>query len=367
MNHFVVPEWLYVLLLTIGLTVITVLLVLRQQWRRLSKGLAQLEQKNDAVGRDLLNFLYGLYDVLSQLSVVGVSWQLSWFGREIQHEQGTKTAVAHRFVLSEQDAKLALVFYVRQSRWEQVFYDRLLLRHLKALCALDLALKMRQVSSFEQAVARYQMFLAHDLKNLAQMIVLWQKQVQSTPIDQAATALLRWQQIAPLIADRAELLAHRLSAPGESIVERASVFQQVSVLDVIERLQRWARVHQLVLLSEHAECADKLLIDWSLFDDAAFQLMRNYQQHARCDAPVLLRFSCEKSCVCFTFSHPDPVDESVFKRMQEPLWTSSENGLGLGLWQMGQVLQRMHAELSLHRDVQGVLCFVWHFPLSLPL
>lgn len=361
-----IPEWLYLFLLTVGMTVIIVLLYLRAQWRLFMRVLKQIQVLNDQHERDLINFLDGLCDLLVSVSVCGLHWQLHWFGQTIQRELGVTSDYAHHFELIESDATLKLTFYVTSARWEQAFYFELLRQQLRALCALDLALKMRQVSSFEQAVARYQLFLAHDLKNLAQMVVLWQKQVQDTPAEDAVNALKRWQAVAPLIADRAALLAKRLTAPGDR-VGQVSQLHGVSLAEVCARVMRWAQVHSVRVDVEDTMPPIMIDIDWEALDDAAFQLMRNYQQHARCDAPVLLRFSFEKSCVYFTFSHPDPVDEFIFKRMQEPLWTSSENGLGLGLWQMGQVLQRMNAELSLRRDAQGSLCFVWRFPLSLPL
>jgi hypothetical protein len=359
-----IPEWLYLFLLTVGVTVIIVLLYLRAQWRLFMRVLKQIQVLNDQNERDLINFLDGLCDSLVNVSVCGLHWQLHWFGQTIKRESGIKSDYAHHFELIESDATLKLTFYVTSARWEQAFYFELLRQQLRALCALDLALKMRQVSSFEQAVARYQLFLAHDLKNLAQMVVLWQKQVQDTPADDAVNALKRWQAVAPLIADRAALLAKRLTAPGEMAGQTNSL-DAVSVAELIARITRWAQVHGVRLEVVYPLPDVVVEIDWEALDDAAFQLMRNYQQHASLEQAVSLTVNVEKTRLQLLFSHPDPIDESVFKRMQEPLWTSSDNGLGLGLWQMGQVLQRMNAELSLRRNAQGVLCFVWRFPLSL--
>jgi len=361
-----IPEWLYLFLLTVGVTVIIVLLYLRAQWRLFMRVLKQIQVLNDQNERDLINFLDGLCDSLLSVSVCGLHWQLHWFGQTINRELGAKSDYAHHFELIESDATLQLTFYVTSARWEQAFYFELLRQQLRALCALDLALKMRQVSSFEQAVARYQLFLAHDLKNLAQMVVLWQKQVQDTPADDAVNALKRWQAVAPLIADRAALLAKRLTAPGE-MAGLTNSLDSVSVAELMGRITRWAQVHGVRLEVVYPIPDVVVEIDWEALDDAAFQLMRNYQQHASVEQAVSLTVNVEKTRLQLLFSHPDPIDESVFKRMQEPLWTSSDNGLGLGLWQMGQVLQRMNAELSLRRDAQGLLCFVWRFPLSLQL
>lgn len=151
-----------------------------------------------------------------------------------------------------------------------------------------------------------------------------------------------------------------MTAPGEMVTQTTSL-QTVKLAELIGRITRWAQVHGVKLEVVYPVPDVVVEIDWEALDDAAFQLMRNYQQHASIEEAVSLTPSIEKTHLQLLFSHPDPVDESVFKRMQEPLWTSSENGLGLGLWQMGQVLQRMHASLRLNRDAQGRLSFSWCF------
>ncbi|MBD3767022.1 MAG: hypothetical protein IE928_03590 [Gammaproteobacteria bacterium] len=340
-----------------------VLFYLRAQWRLFMGVLEQIQQLNEHSKRDLIYFLDSLCDSLGALSICGLHWQLQWFGQTIKRDLGITSRYAHHFELVESDAHLQLTFYVTSARWEKAFYFELLRQQLRTLCALDLALKMRQVSSFEQAVARYQLFLAHDLKNLAQMVVLWQQQVQDTPIEEAIIALKRWQSVAPLIADRAALLAKRLTAPGE-MVNQTHKQTAVPVADLVGRIARWAQVHGVKLEMNDSLPDVMVEIDWEALDDAAFQLMRNYQQHASIDQTVSLTVSVKKTHLQLLFSHPDPIDEAVFKRMQEPLWTSSENGLGLGLWQMGQVLQHMNASLTLNRDAQGRLSFCWLFLTS---
>jgi hypothetical protein len=358
-----IPEWLYVLLLTSGITVIAVLLYLRRQWHLFMQVLRQIQQLNDSSERDLINFLDGLCGCLTQLSVCGLQWELHWFGQVITRQQGHESRYVHRFEIVESEARLQVKFYVTSARWEQAFYFELLRQQLRALCSLDLALKMRAVTSFEQGVARYQMFLAHDLKNLAQMVVLWQRQVQTTPASDAVNALQRWQVVAPLIADRAELLATRLTAPGDR-VHREGNFEAIPLQALTMRLQRWAQVHTIKLTIENALPHSSVQGSWTALDDAAFQLMRNYQQHANSEQAVKLSFQVDASKILIRFCHPQSISDDVFRRMQEPLWTSSEQGFGLGLWQMGQVLQRIHGGLQIVRDDQGAVCFLWQLNIT---
>lgn len=353
-----IPEWFYLLLISIGITVIGVLWYLRGQWVSLMRVLALLQQHNSAVDRDLIQFLDGICDSLEKVSVCGLHWQLSWFGQCIERELGLISRYEHGFDINEGDARLSVKFYVKSSRWEQSFYIELLRQQLEALCALDMALKMRQVNSFEQAVARYQLFLAHDLKNFAQMMMLWQRQVQETKAEEAAAALLRWQKVAPLLGDRAEQLAKRLSAPGEPYQSQS--LMAIDLSSVVQRLVRWASVHEVRLNVPESIANVNVLASWSNLDDMAFQLMRNYHQHSDADA-VELTIEVNSGEVLLLFCHPMPVSEEKLRRMQEPLWSSSELGLGVGLWQMGQIIERLGGRFAIEPGTQGNVCFHWYF------
>ena len=355
-----IPEWLYGLLITSGLTMIAVLLYLRFEWRIFASVLAETQIMNEQHNRDLILLLDNIYAVLEKISVCGLHWQLRWFGQVIERQIGTVSAYQYDFQLDENEALLNVTLFVKYSGGERGFYFNIVLRHLKALCALDLALKMRQVSSFEQAVARYQLFLAHDLKNFAQMVVLWQQQVQDTPEADALNALMRWQSVAPLIADRASLLAKRLSAPGE-IKNQSTSLVPLSLEHLIARIVRWAQVHDVSLGIDYPLPVASVLAEWACLDDAAFQLMRNYQQYANQNEKVLLTVSVDDTAVILSFLHPQVISNDTFRRMQEPLWTSSELGLGLGLWQIGQVLQSMKASFRLVHQDNHAVCFIWQF------
>ncbi len=359
-----IPEWLYLFLLTVGITVIAVLLYLRRKWHVFMRALKQIQQLNEITERDLIHFLDSLFVCLTPLAICGLKWRLHWFGQVIEREQGKKSHYVHTFEVIESEASLQFTFYVTSARWEQAFYFELLRQQLRALCALDLALKMRQVTSFEQGIARYQMFLAHDLKNLAQMMVLWQNQVQATAVNDAVSALQRWQAVAPLMADRAALLAKRLTAPGDMNNTQDVNLIAIPLSELFARLLRWAQVHGVILHIEQ-NISDVLIWgEWTALDDAAFQLMRNYQQHADALQAVSLVMEQRTDKLELVFCHPKSIDEATFKRMQEPLWTSSEQGLGLGLWQMGQVLQRINGALKLEHNTQGSINFIWQLSFA---
>lgn len=360
-----IPEWLYVLLISIGITVIAVLWYLRHQWLKLLNSLTQLQQYNDQVDRDLIRFLEGICPLLEPISVCGLYWRLQWFGQQRETFLGTTSRFEHTFTINEGDAQVLLTFYVTSSRWEQSFYVERLAEQLRFICLLDIALKMRQVLSFEQAVARYQLFLAHDLKNLAQMMLLWQQDVQATQPQMAQEALQRWQAVAPILGERAEALAKRLSAPGEA--NRSVSLLPISLSSVLERLQRWAIAHKVRLELIEPIPSLSILANWSHLDDIAFQLMRNYREH--CDErAVLLRITQEQhdQFLCLQFCHPMLVDETTLKRMQEPLWSSSPTGLGVGLWQMGYLLERMGGRFAIKYTEQDHVCFHWQFKITEP-
>jgi hypothetical protein len=107
-----------------------------------------------------------------------------------------------------------------------------------------------------------------------------------------------------------------------------------------------------------------IIADWEGLDDASFQLMRNYQQHVDLSDCVTLSFVFDSNLLTLAFEHPQLVDMQTVKRMQEPLWTSSEQGFGLGLWQIGQVLERMNGHFSLLHTERQSVSFIWQLRIN---
>lgn len=353
-----IPEWLYWFLISTGVTVIVVLFYLRMQWQRFVRVMTVLQQENERSECDLISFLDALPQSLSRLPNVAVGWRLSWFGQVI--ERGvlcTQSSAPLSFDVKQMEVHLHVCLFTEGVRWEAMFYHQLLLQQIKALCELDIALKLRQVNSVEQTVARYQLFLAHDLKNLAQLMVLWQRQVQSTTPDGAAAAVVQWQNMLPIMVDRSERLAAKLSAPGD--VQAQASLEVVSIADICAHADRWSRVHGVTLKMMSLDSPVCVRGAWDRLDDALFQMMRNYQQYVDLVLPVSLSYQKAGGWVLLSFHHPQIVEDVGFKRMLEPLWTSSEQGMGLGLWQIGQALSDCMGRLELvHQDDKSVV-FKW--------
>lgn len=357
------PEWLYLLLITTGATVIGVLWLMRRQWQRFVLVQQTLWQVNEAQGRDLLAFLACLPEHLARVGVEGVSYRLAWFGHVHEDHMGSNHGSPIERTWMLEDARLKLVLHVAQYRGERAMFMETLANQVAAMAYLDMTLQLVRLQSVVQGVSRYQMFLAHDLKNLAQMVALFHRQIQQTQPQQAAQSLSSWQQIAPMMAERAELLAQKLVSAAHLSEGASSDLVEVSGQQVVARLQRWAQVHGLSLqvgVQEGAAMPQCLALDWSAFDDAAFQLMRNFQQYTDAHKPVCLAWRAESDDDWWLdFCHEDVVLAEQVARMRQPLWTSSAQGMGLGLWQMAQALGRLGGESRFDHLVDGRLRFSW--------
>lgn len=360
------PEWLYLLLITTGATVIGVLWLMRRQWQGFVSVQQVLWQVNEAQGRDLLAFLACLPEHLARVGVEGVSYRLEWFGHVHEDHMGSTHGSPIERTWMLEDARLQLVLHVAQYRGERAMFMETLANQVAAMAYLDMILQLVRMQSVAQGVSRYQMFLAHDLKNLAQMVALFHRQIQQTQPQQAAQSLSSWQQIAPMMAERAELLAQKLVSAarlseGGGMGESEQV--PVSGRQVVARLQRWAQVHGLSLQVSGLDDALMpmcLALDWSAFDDAAFQLMRNFQQYTDAKKSVHLAWRARaEGDWWLDFCHEDMVSAGQVARMRQPLWTSSAQGMGLGLWQMAQALGRLGGESRFDHLPDGRLRFSW--------
>ena len=109
-----IPEWLYGLLITSGLTMIAVLLYLRFEWRIFASVLAETQIMNEQHNRDLILLLDNIYAVLEKISVCGLHWQLRWFGQVIERQIGTVSAYQYNFQLIFNFVLGSIIFLIKK-------------------------------------------------------------------------------------------------------------------------------------------------------------------------------------------------------------------------------------------------------------
>ena len=346
-------------LIIVGLTIGAVLAALWVQARRSSRlGLA-LIRLNEQLGFDLPAFLDQAWPLLERSSLRGIGWELDWYGVRKQGQFGQARGSLTERVVAVGDMKLALRFHRDAARGEQAYFEEALIETFMLLLRTDMLIKAAATDATLSHMARLNLFLQHDMKNIAQFIQLMGDQLSSVPVGKEHKVLEYLRVATPLIRHRADRIVRTLmvgAAPAEA--PRALALRPLLV-----------QLCQLYGLACVIDGDGEVAAAGSALETVLDNILKNYQDvGARLGlGPMELRIAIVPAGAGFDIALWAPQSGPVAapERLFEPFWSSTPAGLGIGLYQARHLMEMQGGSLSAGTDAQGALRFHLHCPRHL--
>ena len=285
-------------------------------------------------------FLRKAAEQLAELSwLSGVNW-------ECDHSQGSLGVSGHhRIEITEQDLKLTL--FTRQRVAPAALVHIHLLAQLLAYFyqAKQHEQRLREMARL-QAVYETGARLTHDLKNMLQSLLALTSIAEQQP-DQVQPILQRQ---LPLLVQRIELTLGKLKAPRE---EAEAVMMPLG--DWWHNLQQRQQYRNLEWQSE-GDPGEKI-IPVILFDSIVDNLIENARSKRLREPEIKVLVSLHNEplrlSVCDSGS---AIPEEVAKRLLHTV-VDSEDGLGVGLFQVARWAEQSGYRLLLKENRKGGVCF----------
>ncbi|HEY8608072.1 MAG TPA: HAMP domain-containing sensor histidine kinase [Noviherbaspirillum sp.] len=353
-------EGLYPYLILAGCTIGAVLAVLSYQARKYSRINLALIRLNEQLAFDTPDFLRDAWPLLSRAGMAGIAWELDWFGQPVKGSAGAMQGDATRRVLRVAEIRLDVVLYLERRRGERRYFAEGLVETFMLLLRTDMLIKANAVDATFAQMARLNLFLQHDIKNIAQFIQLMADQLAQVPPGKEAQVLDYLGNAAPLLRERADRVVRTLtSGQGED--------GKVRYLDVAVELERMCRLHRL---AHRITGGARAWIDSAVLDTALDNILKNYADAGLREGrtPVVaIHVGQGGKAVTVNVSADDPQPAGVVERLFEPFWSSHPSGLGVGLYQARQALESCGGALAAERGESGRLCFAVTLPVAAAL
>jgi signal transduction histidine kinase len=232
--------------------------------------------------------------------------------------------------------------------------ENLVLQTFFNILEQDMILKEEQVTSTQKRLERYQMFVQHEIKNIAQFINLLSTQVERIEEDKDKIRLAdRLKKTLPAMAQRAQKTIQTMKDPSLSQEKEAT-------FDVSEVLNEVVHMYDLpckVLGSAEVTMRQELVLE--IFKN----VLGNFRDHnVGNDLTVYVADNAQPNMVEIQVQNRNiPGVTLLPERMFEPFWTTSESGLGLGLFLARELLKQVSGEIKFQQGSQH-----FGFILSLP-
>lgn len=350
-------EQIYPYLILTGVTIGAVLFHLWRQARRVSQLDLALIRLNEQLDFDTLAFLRAAWEPLSRAGLQGISWKLDWFGVPVEGQAGRQDGQSLTRKLQTGEVQLAVTLYQKSRQGEQRYFNESPIETFLLLLRTDMLIKAGATHATLAQMAKLNLFLQHDIKNVAQFIQLMDDHLATVPTDNERRQTLKYlREATPLIRERADRIVRALKGRQP----QDDPLRAYRLRDEIEQL---CRLHRLDC--EIQGSVDMLAPEHTL-DSALDNILKNYgdfsQPENRLRPLIHIGISETGEGVEITFESLHTPPDIPLERLFEPFWSSTPDGMGIGLYQAKQLLEMHGGKLGARKTENGAL----QFQVSLP-
>jgi len=350
-------EQIYLYLILVGTTIGAVLFILWRQARRISKLNLALIRLNEQLDFDTPAFLRAAWEPLFQAGLQGIAWKLDWFGTPVEGRAGQLKGQALTREIQAGEVRLAVTLYQKSRQGEKRYFNESLIETFMLLLRTDMLIKAGATHAALAQMAKLNLFLQHDMKNVAQFIQLMDDHLATVPADNERRQTLKYlREATPLIRERADRIVRTLKGrqPQDNPLRPYRLRDEIEQLCLLHRLDCEIQGSTDMLAPEHT------------LDTVMDNILKNYSDFSQPEDSLrpLIHIGISKNGegVDITFESQHTPPDIPLERLFEPFWSSTPDGMGIGLYQAKQLLEMHGGKLGVQKTESGAL----QFRVSLP-
>lgn len=343
-------ELLALVLVVAGAALAAALVVLRRQAQRHARLAEALIAQRPRVGADPLAWFEAARPMLEAAGVRGLRYRGRWFASPVEGGWGTEAGEprVRRFGAGEMALEVAL--FLRPARGERRLLRAMPLAVFDLLLEQALLGKSEAIAAALARQAELTLYLQHDMKNLAQWLLLLADQFEDAPDERLPARAAHLRQQAPLLRRRAERLV-------DLMARRAPVDAPESDVELAGEARVFATFHGVELAT--AGDPGRTRLDRSHLERILDNLFANFAASPG-TPPVTLRVERAADRLSAVFRQPAELAIPP-ERIFEPLASGRAQGTGLGLYQARLAALALGGDLQAQPTSDG-LAFVLTLP-----
>lgn len=330
-------------LIGIGLSFLIAFWSFKYQSQKIKNYILRFYRVNNEVNQDTLDFIERSWPILQEAGFMALQGKVEWFGetKEIAYGTPKNSEVKNQYPISlfEGDIRVDMTLFYNQVHGERKLLYSLLLQTYLMLLSFNVTNKTSQFLLSKQRLEKYQLFVQHDVKNIAQFISLLDSQVADAKADEDKVKLLnRLKMLLPAMAEKAKLVTQQMTSVSHQSPKKISLSYEIE------------KIAHSIGLSVQVDGEACLLISDVLLTQLLNNLLGNFKDHPENVTDVFVQIKLVETGLEVNISRLKASSDEALKpeRMFEPFWTTSESGMGLGLFLTREMLNNIGGEVHFY-------------------
>jgi len=354
-----VIQWFWLGLIIIGFALFFAAYYFRRQSKRLNRALSDLYQLNQSCEQDALDFFNQAWLILNRVDCTGLYANIDWFGERKTINKGVKVGLKgnkQSYLVARDDMRFEIVLYVTRDANQKDSLTGLVVKTFINILEQNLVLKQAEILTSQKRLERYQLFVQHEIKNIAQFIQLLAEQIESLQDEKSKLKLIeRLSTSLPIMAQRARKTVDHMQQPLTEFYEGNIYTFKDLINDVLEMYSLHANIEGNVSTKLPRQVLLEILKN----------ILGNFREHPASDLPIQISINqdfIKKIIKVNIHSHKVNDEEFLSERMFEPFWTTSESGMGLGLFLSRELLKQLDGTIDFYQNENNEFGFILELP-----
>ncbi len=358
---FEVVANLAISLVIAGITIIFVVLYIKRRSNFTNKLLLELYKINKKVEQDVLLFIDETWQVLEMAGFNSVSGKVNWYGeaKDINHGKTSKTLAINDYLINinEGDVRVNLSFTLpKKIKGENKLIADLIYQTFVLLLSANVNSKNIQFILSKERLERFQVFVYHDIKNLAQFISLLANQVKAVKITADKVLLVdKLKKILPSLVEKSNKITSQMQIKSKD-------FDDFAKFSITEQIIYYAQINEIFVKIDDATNHVVIFTSKLVLQQVLSELMKNFKDHSNASNLVVkVTITEQTQTILITFAVIKQKSIIQPERMFEPFWTTSKSGMGLGLFMIRDLLKKVGGKIEFKQS-KDVIEFCVYLP-----
>ena len=341
-------EVIYLFLIAAGSAMTVLLIYLRYLTNKAFKIILLLIDKNEACDYDLMKFLPEAQDLLKDVHIDDIFYDIAYAGNQIGKKNETdKTGITRDHVRADYEIHIGIV--PKNPKGEQKYISLIVFQTLFLLVEMDILIRIKAINEAFYNYSRLQTFILHDVKNVTQFIQTMLFNVKKIRgVEREHTFIEYLRESAPALSLRANRIVDMLqvgAASSDEESDREEIKIRVLLDGLLKLYQIKGEVTGYAVLYEEEH---KII---TIFDS----IMKNIHEKSlqepdtKCFAYVREE---EENIVVLIQDTGSPVQNR--ERIFEPFYTTKKTGLGIGMFQAKHLVESLGGAIKVENTDAGV-------------